>query len=486
MTCKHPVTTREANRTNNGLIGLTATTAVELMRLGDVTAEDYAKALLKHVKQCSDLNAFRTLVPEKVLAAARAADVKRKAGGALGRMHGLPIPVKDSVNTRDFPTSNGTRALHDFRPRENAAVLEPLLAAGAIVMGKTNLHELSFGWTSNNETFGRVYNPLDRTRIPGGSSGGSAAAVAAHMAPLAIAEDTFGSIRVPATCCGLAGFRPTFGRYPGKGIMMLTDNRFDQVGPLARSVCDLILFDGVVTGDDTLAVATPLRGVRIGLSSDYFLTGLDPEVERIVVKAFGKFREAGATLVEVATPDVVRAALDIGRTIVGSELVQCITAFLEQEETGLTFEALYAQAGPSMKAYIESRALPPNRPSREAYETALAKRDVLISAVRDWYAQYNILMLAHPVIMALPPNISDRDEIEIAGQKIPFYVAVGRNIALGSCASMASMVLPAGTTDGGLPVGLQVEVLSGRDRELLSVGLSLEAALGGPFAGIAA
>ena len=479
------MTTQETNTTKKNLIDLTATAAIDLMRLGDISAEDYSKALLEQAEKCADLNAFRTLVPEGVLAAARAADDKRRAGGALGRMHGLPIPVKDSVNTRDIPTSNGTGALRDFRPRQNAAVLEPLLAAGAIVMGKTNLHELSFGWTSNNETFGRVYNPLDRTRIPGGSSGGSAAAVAAHMAPLAIAEDTFGSIRVPATCCGLAGFRPTFGRYPGKGIMMLTDNRFDQVGPLARAVCDLILFDGVITGDNTPTVATPLRGVRIGLSSDYFLDGLDPEVERIVIQAFAKFREAGATLVEVATPDVVRASLDIGRTIVGSELVQCITAFLEQQETGLTFEALYAQAGPSMKAYVESRALPPNRPSREAYETALAKRDVLISGVRDWYGQYNILMLAYPVIMALPPNISDRDVIEIAGQKIPFYVAIGRNIALGSCASMASLVLPAGVTAGGLPVGLQFEVLSGRDRELLSVGLSIEAALGGPAVGIA-
>jgi Asp-tRNA(Asn)/Glu-tRNA(Gln) amidotransferase A subunit family amidase len=169
------------------------------------------------------------------LEAARAADKARAAGATLGMLHGLPIPVKDSVNTKDLPTSNGTRALRDFKAKDDAAVLKPLFAQGAILMGKTNLHELSYGWTSNNATFGPVRNPYDPEHVPGGSSGGSAAAVAARIAPLAIAEDTLGSIRVPASMCGLAGLRSTFGRYPDDGIMPLTVNKFDQVGPLARS-----------------------------------------------------------------------------------------------------------------------------------------------------------------------------------------------------------------------------------------------------------
>jgi Asp-tRNA(Asn)/Glu-tRNA(Gln) amidotransferase A subunit family amidase len=139
--------------------------------------------------------------------------------------------------------------LTEFKPKDDAAVLKPLLTQGAIVMGKTNLHELSYSWTSNNATFGSVRNPYDPQRIPGGSSGGSAAAVSARIAPLAIAEDTLGSIRVPASMCGLAGLRPSFGRYPDDGIMPLTVNKFDQVGPLARSVADLLLFDTAVTGE---------------------------------------------------------------------------------------------------------------------------------------------------------------------------------------------------------------------------------------------
>ena len=158
--------------TADNLIELTATEAVAAMQRGEIAAEAYATALLARAQQCADLNAFRTIDPERVLEAARAADKSRSAGAALGPMHGLPIAVKDSVNTADYPTSAGHRKLRDFRPKADAAVLKPLKAAGAIVMGKTNLHELSFGWTSNNECFGSVHNPHDRTRIPGGSSGG--------------------------------------------------------------------------------------------------------------------------------------------------------------------------------------------------------------------------------------------------------------------------------------------------------------------------
>ena len=463
--------------TADNLIELTATEAVALMRRGDVAAEAYANAMLARAQQCADLNAFRTIEPGKVLEAARAADKARGAGGALGAMHGLPIPVKDSVNTADYPTSQGTRGLRDFRPKADADVLKPLKAAGAIVMGKTNLHELSFGWTSNNECFGSVRNPHDRTCIPGGSSGGSAAAVAARIAPLAIAEDTLGSIRVPATCCGLAGLRPTFGRYSDRGIMSLTADKFDQVGPVARSVADLLLFDSVVTGDSSPAPATPLKGVRIGLA-DHYLAGLDPAVQRVVTASFAKLREAGAVLVDVKMPDVIRAAPEIAFTIIASEAASCIETFLREQETGLTLETMLAQAGPSIRALVTAMASPASRPSREVYQGVLAKREQLKAAVRDWYRDNNLVALAHPVILTPPTKIGLESEVEVAGQKVPIRAAFGRNIALGSCASMASLVLPAGTTLNGLPVGLEFDALSGGDRALLSLGLSLETVLG--------
>ena len=346
---------------------LTATAAVQAMRNGDVKAEDYARALLDRAQALANLNAFRTLDREMVLEAARSADKARAAGQTLGMLHGLPIPVKDSVNTKAFPTSNGTRALREFKPKDDAAVLKPLLSQGAILMGKTNLHELSYGWTSNNESFGSVRNPYDPQHVPGGSSGGSAAAVAGRMAPLAIAEDTLGSIRVPASMCGLAGLRPSFGRYPDDGIMPLTVNKFDQVGPLARSVADLLLFDSVVTGDRGQVSKLPLEGARIGVPPEYW-SGLDPAVDRVAGEALWKLREAGATLVWAELPEAAKPAMGIALAIIGYDTLPGISEFLQQQGTGVTFEQMLEETGEGVRGVIKAVALPPNRPKQEVYE----------------------------------------------------------------------------------------------------------------------
>jgi mandelamide amidase len=330
------------------LAELGAVAAVEAMRDGDIKAEDYPGTLLDRAQQVANLNAFISLNRDMVLEAARAADKARASGVPLGLLHGLPIPVKDSVDTRALPTSDGTRALRNFTPKDDAAVLKPLFAQGAILMGKTNLHELSFGWTSNNAVFGPVRNPYHRDRIPGGSSGGSAAAVAARIAPLAIAEDTWGSIRVPATMCGLAGLRPSYGRYPDDGIMPLTTDKFDQVGPLARSVADLALFDAVLTGEPRQVTATPLAGVRLGVPEDFF-AGLDPEVERVSNEALQRLKAAGATLVRAELPEPARDATSIAVTIVGFEAAPSITSFLEQQVPGISFDQMFQQASAVFK-----------------------------------------------------------------------------------------------------------------------------------------
>lgn len=469
-------------RVNAALAGsyteLSASAAIGAMSRGDIKAEDYARALVERASRLPSLNVFRTFNGDAVVEAAREADKSRATGGRLGMLHGLPIPVKDSVNTKSLPTSNGTRSLAGFVPTDNAAVLKPLLAEGAIIMGKTNLQELSYGWTSSNESFGPVRNPYDETRIPGGSSGGSAAAVAGRIAPLAIAEDTLGSIRIPATCCGIAGLRPTYGRYPGHGIMPLTLDKFDQVGPLARSVADLALFDRAVTGERAPIAEIPLKGVRIGVAKDYFLAGLDTEVERVTNDALRRLRDAGAIIVEVKAPDIVKAASEIAFTIITYETVPSVTAFLKQQGTGLTFEDMFAKVGPNMQGVMKALAMAPNRPSREAYEAVLAKREEFKSGIRGLFAEHNIAALAFPPIMTLPPKIGEEAEVDIAGVKVPLSVALVRNIAVGSCAAMASLVLPAGLTSSGLPVGLEFDAVAGNDRNLLALGLSLEKALG--------
>lgn len=462
---------------HSGLTDLTATEAVAAMRRGDITAEAYALALLDRATALSQLNAFRVLDGDILLEAARDADRKRASGARLGELHGLPIPVKDSVNTRSLPTSYGTAALRDFRPAADAAVVKALLAQEGILMGKTNLHELSFGWTSNNGTFGAVRNPYDLSRIPGGSSGGSAAAVAARIAPLAVAEDTWASIRLPAACCGLAGLRPTYGRYPDEGIMPLT-TMFDQVGPIARTVADLALFDAAVTGDERPVDPLPLKGVRIGVPLAFFWEGLDAEVERLATEALRKLIDAGAVVVEAPLPEIVARAPDMAATIISFEAQASIAGFLARSPAGVSFDGMFASVSDTVKTLFKALALPPNRPSREQHGTALALRAAMTAQMTDWFVRTGVAALLFPATMIPPPPIGEEDEVTINGARVPLAVAVARNMALGSCTGFPSLILPAGLTRGGLPVGLELLGPAGSDRTLLALGLALAPVLG--------
>ena len=460
------------------LSDLSAVDAVAAMRDGDFKAEDYARALLNRAAALQSLNAFRTLDRELVLEAARGADRKRANGVRLGTLHGLPIPVKDSVNTKALPTSNGTRALKNFRPREDAAILKPLFAQGAILMGKTNIHELSYGHTTNNLAFGPTRNPYDTSRVPGGSSGGSAAAVAAHMAPLAVAEDTFGSIRVPASFCGIAGLRPSVGRYSGAGVMPITP-RWDTGGPLARTVADIVLFDSVVTGDVSAVTPKALRGVRIGLA-DYFLTEVHPEVERVTREAIRKLQFAGAKLVRADVPREIQVGTDLTRTVHLYETAANMSAFLAEHESGITFENLVSQVSPDLQPLFRDRIVrgAPNAVSKEQYETALSQLVQLRKGVRRYFVDHDVDVLAFPTVRMPPSLIGEDKEIEILGQKVPIRAAMGRNLGQGSCAGLPCLVLPAGMSSTGLPIGFEFDALPGQDRKLLALGLSLERALG--------
>jgi Asp-tRNA(Asn)/Glu-tRNA(Gln) amidotransferase A subunit family amidase len=334
-------------------------------------------------------------------------------------------------------------------------------------MGKTNMHELSCGWSSNNLTFGPVLNPYDRTRSPGGSSGGSAAAVGARMAPIAIAEDTYGSIRVPAAFCGLAGLRPTLHRYPVDGIMPLGKDKFDQVGPLARGVRDLILFDSVVTGARDEVRPTSLKGARIAVSPAFLSDGQDREYERLTSEAMDRLKRAGVTFVVAELPETMRRASEVVRGILGYELLDSLAGFLREHQTGISLQDMISKVGANLVPLLAA-SRNPGDPAN--YRRLLQEKQQITAATSDYFREHNVQALAFPPTMmpAFPQGDRQTD----------LFTLIGRNIGLGACASLACLVLPIGLTAGGLPVALEFDAPSGSDRRLLALGLSLERALG--------
>lgn len=462
------------------LIELSATEAVRQMSRGELSCERYAAALLARCEAGRSLNAWIAMEPQRVLAAARACDLARQAGAAPGALFGLPIPVKDSVNTSEYPTTAGTPALRHFRPAEDAPLVRSLRAAGAIVLGKTNLHELSYGWTSNNQAFGAVHNPYDPQRIPGGSSGGTAAAIAARMAPLGVAEDTEGSIRVPAAFCGIMGFRPTTGRYSTRACVPIS-HLFDQVGPHARNVGDLALFDSVGAHDWRPLAPTSLRGVRLGIVRDYWYRNLDPEVERITHAALDRLRSTGVELIESELPGLA-TLIDLTTDPVQNHDVRLTLAgYLREYHAGVTFDELIRQASPDIRALFGSDVLPggANFVSEAAYGAAVHTHlPRLRQLYRDYFKRTGVAAIVFPATLVPALPIGSEDDVMIQGQAVAFETAVARNIAPGSTAGLPGLVLPSGLTASGLPVAIELDAAAGTDRALLALGLSVAEALG--------
>jgi indoleacetamide hydrolase len=462
------------------LIGLGAAEAVARMTRGELSAERYAQALLERCAAGRALNAFITLEPQKVLEAARACDEARRKGREPGPLFGLPVPVKDSVNTRDYPTTAGTPGLRHFRPAEDAPLVRVLRDAGAIVLGKTNLHELSYGWTSDNLAFGAVHNPYDPSRIPGGSSGGTAAAIAARMAPLGIAEDTEGSIRVPAALCGIVGLRPTTGRYPTQGCVPISP-LFDQAGPHARSVADLALFDSVVANDWRPLQPPPLQGVRLGVVRDYWYKDLDPEVERVTSAVLAQLHAAGVQLVESELPGLASLIDMVTERVQNHDVRQALADYLREYHAGIDLEQLIQQASPDIQQIFRRYVLPGSS-DFVTENTYAAIRNThlprLHGLYREYFARTGVAAIVFPTTMVPALPIGAPDTVTIRGREVSFDTAIARNIAPGSTAGLPGLVLPAGLTAGGLPVAIELDGPAGNDRALLALGAKVAEVLG--------
>lgn len=457
----------------NPFAELSAAAAVRAMRDGELRAVSYATALLEACEANADLNAFITLDGEEVLRAARSADRRRNSGAPLGILHGLPIPVKDSIHTLDYPTTNGTRSMIGHRPTKDADIVRGIVEAGGIVMGKTNLTELSFGWTSNNGTFGPVRNPYQHDLVPGGSSGGSAAAVAARLAPLAIGADTLGSIRIPAAFCGVVGFRPSYGRYPNSGSFGLTDDRLDQLGPLARRVEDIALIDSVFSHGESQLPKRSLAGVRIA-APPFYWSGLESTVGSVADDAIHRLEAAGAVVVRAEIPSTMQAAFDVAAAIMLFEAMPSTQRYLDAFAVDVGFDELVEQMADGQRQFFTDVALHPGRPPQEAYDAMLVVQRQLLDSVREYFAEHGIEMLVFPSVAAPPPPIGEEHEVVVNGERVSFFAAFGRNTALAPAAGLPALTLPAGLSSTGLPVGIELTGLPGSDRNVLALGATIE------------
>ena len=273
------------------------------------TSEEVTERCLDHIaRRDPSINAFITVLDEEARAQARAADQEIAAGRYRGPLHGVPISLKDLIDLRGTPTSAASRVRRGHVAAHDAVVSARLRAAGAVFVGKTNLHEFALGTTNEDSAYGPVHHPLDPTRSPGGSSGGSAAAILADMCYASIGSDTGGSIRIPSAACGLVGLKPAVGEIPIDGVVPLSST-LDHVGPLCRSVEDAALLHQMLAGVSNPApiTARALKGLRLGIPRAYFFAVLDPEIAARFEEACDRLTTAGATLDEVAIPHAADA-----------------------------------------------------------------------------------------------------------------------------------------------------------------------------------
>jgi len=421
------------------------------LRSGTLSSVELTERMLERIASLDGaLNAYITVTAGQAREQARQADAELASGRDRGPLHGVPIALKDLIATRGIRTTGGSRVYEHWIPDHDAAVVRRLAAAGAVLLGKTNLHELAFGSTSVNPFFGPVANPWKLDHHPGGSSGGSAAAVAAGMAYAAIGTDTGCSIRQPAQCCGIVGHKPTFGLVSKAGVMPLVSS-MDHVGPLTRCVRDAAIVLQAIAGhdpDDPYCVDRPVpdfaaqleRGVvgtRIGVPRGFFFEGGDSEVTELVSASLEIFEYLGARIEDIALPDVERA----------------------YQAGDVTFVEIVEANGPAMRANPElfspafrQRYDAVARSTADDYVAAQELREAFRSQVAAAMADYDVLAVPTSTVAAAP----------IAAQPPAHAIERRKNASIFNFTGQPAISVPCGATRAGLPVGL---MLAGRPFE---------------------
>jgi mandelamide amidase len=459
---------------------LTSLTAA--IRAGSVTAQGHVRKTLRRVTALAGLNAFVTLDEEGALARAVATDEAVEAGAPIGPLAGALIAVKDNIAVRNLPMTAGTPALRACRPFANASAWARLEAAGATCLGKTGMHELAFGGASASPAFGVICNPwrTDIAMTPGGSSGGTGAAVAAGLGDAGLGTDTVGSIRMPASLCGIVGFRPSVGRLPMDGVAPLSHTR-DVIGPMTRSVADAALLDAIMAGEAPAPLPRrPLRGLRLVAPEDPCWLGLDSATEAACRSAISRLSRAGVTVVRRAIPGLFTLANAAGVNILLSEMIGDMRAFLERDVTDVTLDDLIAGISLPEVKLIWSQAR--DAETLLGLLAAIAReqhRPVLHAILSEALKAERAEAMVFPTTIRPALPVRETGELEVQpGVWAPAGMAYTRNMEAGTAAGWCGISLPVGITPEGLPVGLSIEAPPGKDRALLVLAAELERTLG--------
>ena len=461
----------------NALTDLSARTAAEDMARGEFSVTDYVEALLRRVDSITTYGGLLHCDPQALRRAAAALDAAARPTPGSQPLYGVPLAYKDNIDVADMPTSAGSPWMADHVPRLSSSVARRLTDAGALVLGKANLHEWSQGVTGNNHGFGPSRNPFDPSRITGGSSGGNAVVLGLRATPAAIGTDTGGSVRVPAALCGLVGFRPTIGRWPADGLVPISPS-FDTAGVMARSVDDCILINSVVTGGPLRLAATPLHGRRLGLPSTYFWESLDPPVAEAAEACLMRLREAGVVLVPCALPDVGALFQQGAMSITLFEILPALADYFARHER--PFDARHltdAIASPDVRPLFE-RLFGPTAITPEAYDHALhVLRPRLQQIYHDCFEYHGVDALLFPTTPLTAARIGEDEQVLLCGQRVPAFSTYIRNTGPAGMAGLPALSLPMGLTRDGLPAGLELTGPAGSDSALLALALGIEAAL---------
>jgi mandelamide amidase len=436
--------------------------------------------MLERARDHADLKAFITIDEASVLQAARQADRSRRAGRSAPLL-GVPLAVKDSYLTNKLTTTFGTSVLGSFKPTRDAGAVAQVKDAGAIVFGKSNLVEMSYGLTGFNEHHGQVKNPYNKAHVTGGSSSGAGASVAARIVPAALGGDTVGSIRVPASLCGVVGYKPTPGRWPSKGVAPIS-HTLDTLGLIARNVedCDLvdtILTKGPVPGSNDTAT---LKGVKFAFAPRQYLVDVDGQADRLFRETLCQLKDAGAELVEIDLgDDFLALAVRTTWPIFFHETLPAVRQFLAANEVPVFFEQLYAGLGEAIKESWSRFVVPSSADyvSEETYGTALNvdRQELRRRLASIAFERADALLF--PTTPCGAPQIENQWKFQVAGKDVT-DVFLCRNTHPSSSAGVPGISLPMGLSSEGLPIGLELDAAAGRDRDLLVLARAVEQVIG--------